>query len=140
MTRALSPLRTLATLAVLLFASRALPASAATTATTQRPNILVILTDDQGYGDLSIHGNKLVETPNIDRFARGGIQFDRFFVSPVCAPTRASFLTGRWWQRGGVHGVTQGREVMRASEVTIAETLRAAGYRTGIFGKWHNGE
>ena len=139
-TRALSPLRTLATLAVLFFATRALLASAATTATPQRPNILVILTDDQGYGDLSIHGNKLVETPNIDRFARGGIQFDRFFVSPVCAPTRASFLTGRWWQRGGVHGVTQGREVMRASEVTIAETLRAAGYRTGIFGKWHNGE
>lgn len=105
-----------------------------------RPNVLLILTDDQGYGDLGVHGNPALATPNIDRFAREGVQFDRFFVSPVCAPTRASLLTGRWWLRTGVCGVTRGLEVMRTSEVTIAETLRGAGYRTGIFGKWHNGE
>lgn len=105
-----------------------------------RPNILLILTDDLGFGDLGITGNPDVATPHIDRFARGGVQFDRFFVSPVCAPTRASLLTGRWWLRTGVCGVTLDQEVMRAREVTLAETLRAAGYRTGIFGKWHNGE
>jgi arylsulfatase A-like enzyme len=107
---------------------------------TARPNVLLILTDDQGYGDLGVHGNPDVATPNLDRFARDSVQFDRFFVSSVCAPTRASLLTGRWWLRTGVCGVTRGHEVMRASEVTIAETLRAAGYRTGLFGKWHNGE
>lgn len=105
-----------------------------------KPNVLLIITDDQGYGDFGINGNAVVETPNLDKFAREGIQFDRFFVSPVCAPTRASLLTGRWWLRTGVWGVTQSKENMRPSEVTIAETLKAAGYRTGCFGKWHNGE
>ncbi|MSU49506.1 MAG: hypothetical protein EXS37_10540 [Opitutus sp.] len=122
--------------AALLFA--ALPARSASNPAP--PNIVLILTDDQGYGDVGVHGNPLIETPNIDRFARGGIQFDRFFVSPVCAPTRASLLTGRWWPRAGVWGVAKNREIMRDREVTIAETLKAAGYRTGIFGKWHNGE
>jgi arylsulfatase A-like enzyme len=106
----------------------------------EKPNVLLIITDDQGYGDFGIHGNTIVETPVLDKFAREGIQFERFFVSPVCAPTRASLLTGRWWLRAGVWGVTQSKENMRPSEVTIAETLKSAGYRTGCFGKWHNGE
>lgn len=105
-----------------------------------KPNILLIITDDQGYGDFGINGNAIVETPVLDKFAREGIQFERFFVSPVCAPTRASLLTGRWWLRTGVWGVTQSKENMRPSEVTIAEVLKTAGYRTGLFGKWHNGE
>jgi arylsulfatase A-like enzyme len=105
-----------------------------------RPNVLLILTDDQGYGDLSLHGNPHVTTPNIDRFAKAGIQFDRFFVSPLCAPTRASLLTGRYSLRTGVWGVTHSKEAMRPDETTIAEILKSAGYRTGIFGKWHNGE
>lgn len=105
-----------------------------------RPNVLLILSDDQGYGDFSGTGNPVVATPVLDRFAREGIQFDRFFVSPVCAPTRASVLTGRWWLRTGVWGVTQGKENMRPAEVTLAEAFKAAGYRTGCFGKWHNGE
>jgi arylsulfatase A-like enzyme len=105
-----------------------------------RPNVLLILTDDQGYGDLSLHGNPHVTTPNIDRFAKAGIQFDRFFVSPLCAPTRASLLTGRYSLRTGVWGVTHSKEAMRPDETTIAEILQSAGYRTGIFGKWHNGE
>ncbi len=104
------------------------------------PNILFILTDDQGYGDLSLHGNTQLQTPNIDRFARQGTQFDRFYVCPLCAPTRASLLTGRYHLRGGVSWVTHGRETMRASEVTMAETLRGAGYRSACIGKWHNGE
>ena len=105
-----------------------------------RPNIVLVLTDDQGYGDFSLHGNPHVQTPNLDRFARSGLQFDRFFVSPLCALTRASLLTGRWSLRCGVWGVTHSKEMMRADEVTLAEAFRAAGYRTGCFGKWHNGE
>ena len=98
-----------------------------------------MLTDDQGYGDVRSHGNNLIDTPIHDRIAAEGVRFDRFFVSPVCAPTRASLLTGRYHIRTGVHGVTRGHEIMRADEVTIAELLKGAGYATGAFGKWHNG-
>src|SRR5215475_2396731 len=107
---------------------------------TRRPNVLLIITDDQGYGDLALHGNEQISTPTLDRLGRESIRFDRFFVSPLCAPTRASLLTGRYSLRTGVSGVAEGQETMRAEEVTIAEALRAAGYRTGLFGKWHNGE
>ena len=105
-----------------------------------RPNIVLIIADDQGYGDLGVHGNPHVRTPVLDRLAADSIRFDRFFVSPLCAPTRASLLTGRYSLRTGVRGVSQGLETMRAEEVTFAEALRDAGYRTGYFGKWHNGE
>lgn len=105
-----------------------------------RPNILIVITDDQGYGDLGVHGNPHVRTPTLDRLAAESIRFDRFFVSPLCAPTRASLLTGRYSLRTGTRGVAQGLETMRAEEVTFAEALRDAGYRTGYFGKWHNGE
>ena len=106
---------------------------------SRHPNILLILTDDQGWGDISSHGNLLLETPHMDRIAAEGARFDRFFVSPVCAPTRASLLTGRYHMRTGVHGVTRGRENMRAEEKTLAEILKTNGYATGCFGKWHNG-
>ena len=102
-------------------------------------NILVILTDDQGWGDLSIHGNTNLDTPNVDSIAQDGVLFNRFYVCPVCAPTRAEFLTGRYHLRGGVHGVTEGAERLCLSEKTIADTFKAAGYATGAFGKWHNG-
>ncbi len=104
-----------------------------------KPNILLILTDDQGWGDVSLHGNEHLQTPNMDKIATEGARFDRFFVSPVCAPTRASLLTGRYHINTGVHGVTRGRETMKADEVTIAEILKDNGYVTGAFGKWHNG-
>ena len=104
------------------------------------PNILLIITDDQGYGDVSLHGNEWISTPNMDRIAEEGVRFDRFFVEPVCAPTRAALLSGRYPTRVGVTGVTRNFEVMRGDEVTIAEILRDhAGYATGCFGKWHNG-
>jgi arylsulfatase A-like enzyme len=105
----------------------------------RRPNILVILADDQGWGDLSVHGNSNLATPNIDSLARDGALFDRFFVCSVCAPTRAEFLTGRYHPRGGVRGVSTGAERLNLDETTIAETFRDAGYATGAFGKWHNG-
>lgn len=109
------------------------------TYTEGRPNVLLILTDDQGYGDLSIHGNPYLKTPNIDRIGRNGIRFDQFYVSTVCAPSRGAILSGMDPVRSGVHGVTRNQEAMNPDVVTIAETLKAAGYRTGYIGKWHNG-
>lgn len=103
------------------------------------PNVLLIMTDDQGWGDLGGHQNPLIETPVLDQLAIQSVCLDRFYVSPVCAPTRAALLTGRYPERGGVSGVTSRREVLRAEEQTIAELFAAAGYRTGCFGKWHNG-
>lgn len=105
-----------------------------------QPNVLLIITDDQGYGDFSIHGNPHLQTPNIDRLGNTGVRFERFYVNSFCAPTRAALLTGRWPLRTGCHGVTHNREAMRPSEVTMAEALKGAGYRTACIGKWHNGE
>jgi arylsulfatase A-like enzyme len=106
----------------------------------RRPNIVVILTDDQGYGDFSLRRNPILKTPNLDRLAGESVEFTRFSVSPVCAPTRAALMTGRYPLRTGVHGVTKGRETMRRNEVTIADCLKPAGYRTSLIGKWHLGE
>jgi len=104
-----------------------------------RPNVVVFLADDQGWGDLSLHGNHQLSTPHIDSLARDGGQFERFFVCPVCSPTRAEFFTGRYHPRGGVRNVSTGGERLDLDERTIAESFRAAGYATGAFGKWHNG-
>jgi arylsulfatase A-like enzyme len=105
----------------------------------RRPNILVILSDDQGWGDLSLHGNTNLRTPHLDGLARAGATFERFYVQPVCSPTRAEFLTGRYHPRVGVRGVTTGGERLNLEEATIANAFTEAGYRTGCFGKWHNG-
>jgi arylsulfatase A-like enzyme len=105
----------------------------------RRPNVLVILTDDQGWADLSLNGNRNLATPNVDSLARDGARFERFYVCPVCSPTRAEFLTGRWHPRCGVRGVSTGGERLDLDERTIADVSRAAGYATGCFGKWHNG-
>ena len=109
------------------------------TVSDERPNVIVILTDDQGWGDLSFNGNTNLRTPNVDRLAREGVSFDRFYVCPVCSPTRAEFLTGRYHPRSGVYSTSAGGERMDLDEVTIGQTFQAAGYRTAAFGKWHNG-
>ena len=105
----------------------------------ERPNVIVILADDQGWGDLSLHGNKNLQTPSLDSLAKQGAQFERFFVCPVCSPTRAEFLTGRYHQRLGVYGTSRGGERMNLNETTIAQLFQKAGYRTNAIGKWHNG-
>jgi arylsulfatase A-like enzyme len=105
-----------------------------------RPNVLIVMADDMGYGDLGVHGNPKIKTPNLDRFASQSVRLKNFHVSPVCAPTRASLLTGRYNFRTGVVDTYLGRALMRSDEVTLAEMLAAAGYRTGIFGKWHLGD
>ena len=104
-----------------------------------RPNVVLFLADDQGWGDLSLHGNVNVRTPHIDALARDGAAFDRFFVSPVCSPTRAELLTGRYHVRSGVRGTSAGGERLDLDETTLAELFQRAGYATGAFGKWHNG-
>jgi len=105
-----------------------------------KPNVIIIITDDQGYGDLGITGNPHVKTPVIDKFAGESIRFNNFFVSPVCAPTRSSLMTGRYSLRTGVRDTYNGGAIMASSEVTIAELLKKANYKTGIFGKWHLGD
>lgn len=106
----------------------------------ERPNVIVIITDDQGYGDLGITGNPHVQTPVIDQFATESVRFNNFYVSPVCAPTRSSLMTGRYSLRTGVRDTYNGGAIMASNEVTIAEMLKKGGYTTGVFGKWHLGD
>ncbi len=103
------------------------------------PNVILIIADDQGWGDLSFHGNTNIATPNIDRLASNGVSFEHFFVCPVCSPTRAELLTGRYHVRGGVYSTSAGGERLDLDETTIAEVFREAGYATAAYGKWHNG-
>ena len=104
------------------------------------PNVVLVLTDDQGYGDLSCHGNPVLETPNLDRLHAESVRLTDYHVDPTCSPTRAALLTGRYSTRTGVWHTIQGRSLMRPGEVTLAERLRDAGYRTGLIGKWHLGD
>lgn len=108
-------------------------------ADSDQPNIIVILSDDQGWGDLSIHGNSNLRTPNIDRLASEGMRFDRFYVCPICSPTRAEFMTGRYNPRTGVKSASRGEERLDLDETTVFQDFKAAGYQTAAFGKWHNG-
>ena len=108
--------------------------------TDHPPNILLIVTDDQGWWDLGIHGSEKLDTPVMDRLAGEGVELTRFYVQPVCAPTRAGLMTGRYYLRTGLYNTRFGGDTMRAEEITIAEVLRERGYRTGIFGKWHLGK
>lgn len=114
------------------------------TATSGRPNIIIIMADDLGYGDVGCYGNETTRTPNIDALAAGGLKFTDFHSNcPVCSPTRAALLTGRYQQRCGVEGVVTAanhrEKGMGLKEVTFAEVLKESGYRTGLFGKWHVG-
>lgn len=119
-------------------------ATAATSAlgaqTKRPPNIVLIITDDQGTPDLGSHGNSQLRTPHLDRLAKQSVEFTNFCVAPLCAPTRASLITGRYYYRTGVTDTYKGQAIMDPRNRTIAEMLRDNGYATGIFGKWHLGD
>jgi arylsulfatase A-like enzyme len=122
-------------LSILLLGAVGLAARAA-----DAPNVLIVITDDQGFGDLGAHGNPVLRTPNLDAFAKQSAWLKNFYVSPVCSPTRASLLTGQYNYRVGVVDTFLGRSLMRPDVKTLAEYLAGAGYRTGLFGKWHLGD
>ncbi|MHC4498835.1 MAG: arylsulfatase [Planctomycetota bacterium] len=104
-----------------------------------RPNVILVMTDDQGYGDFSCHGHPIVKTPNIDALHAESVRLVDFHVDPSCSPTRAALLTGRYAARAGVWDTSSGRQILRRDEVTMADVFRKNGYRTAIFGKWHLG-
>ncbi len=123
---------------ILLFAGCAEPNASTEAAATSQPNIILVMTDDLGWGDVGFNGHAYIKTPNLDRLANDGIIFDRFYsASPVCSPTRASALTGRHPRRLDIKNANDGH--MLAWEITLAELLSDAGYATGHFGKWHLG-
>jgi arylsulfatase A-like enzyme len=113
---------------------------AVVTAAAAPPNTIFILTDDQGYGDFSCHGNPVLKTPNLDRLHSESVRFTDFHVSPTCAPTRSALLTGRHEFKNGVTHTIEERERLTPTATTIAQVLKDAGYTTGIFGKWHLGD
>lgn len=106
----------------------------------QPPNIVLIITDDQGYGDLACTGNPVIKTPNLDLLAAESSQLTDYHVAPTCSPTRAALLTGHWTDRTGVWHTINGRSMLRDNEVTLGQLLKDAGYATGMFGKWHLGD
>ncbi|MFZ2148471.1 MAG: arylsulfatase [Sedimentisphaerales bacterium] len=106
----------------------------------KRPNVVLVMTDDQGYGDLGCHGNPVIQTPNIDRLYTQSIRLTNFHVGPTCSPTRAALMTGHYCNRTGVWHTIMGRSLLRKDEVTAADVFSAGGYRTAIFGKWHLGD
>src|SRR5690349_2087280 len=115
-------------------AAFALPASAA------KPNVLIVLTDDQGLGDFSYTGKPVLKTPNLDRFAREAVRFTDFHVCPMCTPSRGQLMTGVDALRNGATSVTAGRSFPRPGIPTMPEIFARAGYKTGLFGKWHLGD
>jgi arylsulfatase A-like enzyme len=110
------------------------------TAFNTMPNVIVVMTDDQGYGEFSCNGNPIAQTPNIDRIASQSIRLTDFHVAPMCTPTRGQLMTGLDAFRNGALNVSSGRTLLRPELKTMANVFRAAGYRTGIFGKWHLGD
>ncbi len=107
---------------------------------TRSPNVILVFTDDQGYGDIGCHGNPLLQTPNLDQMARESVQLDDHHHDPLCSPSRAALLTGQYAARNGVWHVTQGRHLLNPKALTMADHFAANGYRCGMFGKWHLGD
>jgi arylsulfatase B len=111
-----------------------------TAAVAAPPNVVLVMTDDQGYGDLSCHGNPVLKTPNLDALFAESVRLTDYHVSPTCSPTRSALLTGHWTNRTGVWHTIMGRSMLRENEVTVGQIFKDAGYATGMFGKWHLGD
>jgi len=109
-------------------------------APAESPNIVIVITDDQGYGDLGCAGNPVIRTPHLDRLAGESSQLSDYHVAPTCSPTRAALLTGHWTNRTGVWHTVNGRSMLREDEITLGQLLKDHGYATGMFGKWHLGD
>jgi arylsulfatase A-like enzyme len=105
-----------------------------------KPNVVLVITDDQGYGDMSCHGHPFLKTPELDDLAEESIRFTNFHADPTCAPTRSALLTGKYSSKVGVWHTLQGRSIMYRDEITLAEVFADNGYKTGLFGKWHLGD
>lgn len=106
----------------------------------ESPNVVIVISDDQGYGDLGCTGNPIIKTPHIDHLASESTGLSDYHVAPTCSPTRCSFLTGHWTNRTGVWHTIMGRSMLRENEVTVGQMFSDAGYETGMFGKWHLGD
>ena len=105
-----------------------------------RPNVVLVITDNQGYGDLSCHGNPTLKTPNLDALASESVRLTDHHVAPTCSPTRSALQTGRWTNSTGVWHTIMGRSLLRENEVTLGQVFQDVGYATGMFGKWHLGD
>jgi arylsulfatase A-like enzyme len=117
------------------------PAAAASEGhTAAKPNVILILTDDQGYGEVAAHGNPIIKTPHMDELHAASVRLTDFHVDPTCSPTRSALLTGRYSTRTGVWHTINGRSMLRPDELTLAEIFQANGYRTAMIGKWHLGD
>ena len=106
----------------------------------QRPNVVIVITDDQGYGDLGCTGNPIIQTPEIDKLAEESVCLLDYHVAPTCSPTRAALMSGHWTNRTGAWHTIMGRSMLREDEGTLGEFFKGAGYQTGMFGKWHLGD
>ncbi|MFP6619617.1 MAG: arylsulfatase [Pirellulaceae bacterium] len=112
----------------------------AASAYAKKPNVVLVITDDQGYGDLSCHGNPVLKTPNLDKLHSESVRLTDYHVAPTCSPTRAALITGHWTNRTGVWHTIMGRSMLRANEVTIGQIMADGGYHTAMFGEWHLGD
>lgn len=129
----------MAQLRFLLFASLVCIATSQILAQTQ-PNVVLLITDDQGYGDLSCHGNPVLKTPQLDQLYAQAVRLTDYHVAPTCSPTRSALMTGHWTDRTGCWHTILGRSLLRANETTMGQVFAASGYATGMFGKWHLGD
>ena len=106
---------------------------------SSKPNIVIVITDDQGYGDLGCTGNPIIKTPHTDKLANESVWLTDYHVAPTCSPTRAALMSGHWTNRTGVWHTIMGRSMLRANEGTLGQFFKENGYETGMFGKWHLG-
>ena len=105
-----------------------------------KPNVILIMTDDQGYGDIAVYGNKYIDTPELDKLYHDSVRFTDFHVDPTCAPTRGALMSGKYSHRARVWHTVRGGNCMRPGQIILPEIFKKSGYNTALFGKWHLGD